>query len=66
MSSEYRNQGDVSPSKLFKSQLQEKIHIRIRSLEDFVVEVNWRFRETKVMSRQGRQTALSFLYDKIL
>ena len=56
----------MSPSKLFKSQLQEKIHIRIRSLEDFVVEVNWRFRETKVMSRQGRQTALSFLYDKIL
>ena len=28
--------------------------------------INWRLRETRVTSRQGRQTALSFLCDKIL
>ena len=38
----------------------------IRSLEDFVAEVNWKLRETRVTSRQGRQTTLSFLCDKIL
>ena len=32
----------------------------------FLCEVNWRLRETRVTSRQGRQTVLSFLCDKIL
>ena len=41
-------------------------YLRIPSLEDFVTEVDWRLRETRVTSRQGRQTALSFLCYKIL
>ena len=44
----------------------EASEAQIRPLEDFVAELNWRLWETRVTSRQGRQTALLFLCDKIL
>ena len=39
---------------------------RIQSLEGFVPEANRRLQETRVTSRQRRQTALSFLCDMLL